>query len=219
MEQLTALRSQLSRTRTAVEQRKGELARLQLDQNRSSLELEQFLQQQQVFEQVSQLLQQTAEHAREQARANIEGLVGSTLRAVFGPGYGFRIEMSEKAGRPEADFYVLSEYEGQVLKTRPQDSRGGGVVDVLSLGLRIAMLETYRPRLQGPMVLDEPAKHVSEEYIQATADLLQRVADSFGRQVIMVTHSAHLAESGTVAYRVHLQDGRSVVSRIGKGGG
>jgi DNA repair exonuclease SbcCD ATPase subunit len=218
MERLSALRSRLSRSRTAVEQRKGELARLQLDRDRTSAELVQFLEQQQLFEQVSQLLQQTAEHAREQARANIEGLVGSTLQAIFGPSYGFRIEMTEKAGRPEAEFYVLSEYQGEMLKTRPQDSRGGGVVDVLSLGLRIAMLETYRPRLQGPMLLDEPAKHVSEEYIQATADLLQRVADSFGRQVIMVTHSTHLAESGTVAYRVHLQDKGSVVSRIGRGG-
>jgi len=219
MEQLTTLRSRLSKSRLALEQRKGELARVTADRDRCNLELAKFLEQQQVFEQVGQLLQQTAEHAREQARANIESLVSSTLQAIFGPAYGFQIEMTEKAGRPEAEFYVLSEHQGELLKTKPQDSRGGGVVDVLSLGLRIAMLETYRPRLQGPMLLDEPAKHVSDEYIQATADLLQAVADSFGRQVIMVTHSAHLAESGTVAYRVHLQDGRSVVSRIGKGGG
>jgi len=213
MDQFSALRSQLSKSRTALERRKGELVRLESDLGRARSEWDQHQAQQQVFEQVSQLLQQTAEHAREQARTNIEGLVSSTLQAIFGPGYSFCIEMTERAGRPEAEFYVVSKFEGKALKTKPQDSRGGGVVDVLSLGLRIAMLETYQPRLQGPMILDEPAKHVSEDYIHAVADLLGRVADSFERQVIMVTHSAHLAESGSVAYRVHLQEGRSVVSR------
>jgi DNA repair exonuclease SbcCD ATPase subunit len=77
----------------------------------------------------------------------------------------------------------------------------------------MAMLETYRPRLEGALILDEPAKHVSDDFLQPTAQFLKVISDFFGRQVIMVTHIAHLAETAETAYSVVLKDGQSVVTR------
>jgi DNA repair exonuclease SbcCD ATPase subunit len=213
METLEMLRSRLGRAQVALGERKGQQNRLLQDRAACQTQLDEFREHEQVFEQVIVLLQQTSEHARKQAREQIEMLVTNTLRSVFGPEYSFRIELTEKAGRPEAEFYVVSAFGSDKLETRPQDSRGGGVVDVVSLGLRIAMLETYRPRLEGALILDEPAKHVSEDFVQPTANFLKMVSDFFGRQVIMVTHNAHLAETAEVAYSVVLKDDRSVVTR------
>ncbi|HYG59977.1 MAG TPA: hypothetical protein VD902_18075 [Symbiobacteriaceae bacterium] len=213
METLEQLRSRLGRARVALGERKGQQKRLQMDRDTCAAQLAEYQDRSQVFEQVAVLLQQTSEHARKQAREQIEMLVTNTLRSVFGGDYSFRIDLTEKAGRPEAEFYVVSKYGGETLETRPQDSRGGGVVDVVSLGLRIAMLETYRPRLDGALILDEPAKHVSEDFIQPTATFLKMVSDFFGRQVIMVTHNPHLAETAEVAYSVILKEEQSVVTR------
>lgn len=215
MDTLEQLRSRLGKARVALGERKGQQNRLLRDRAACQTQLDDLREHEQVFEQVIVLLQQTSEHARKQAREQIEMLVTNTLRSVFGPDYAFKIVLTEKAGRPEAEFYVVSNYGGEPLETRPQDSRGGGVVDVVSLGLRIAMLETYRPRLEGALILDEPAKHVSDEFIQPTAQFLKTISDFFGRQVIMVTHDDHLAETAEVAYRVVLRDDRSVATRMG----
>jgi len=215
MHTLEELTARLARATRALSERRGQQHRLILDRGVCSARLDAAKEQTQVFEQVAFLLQQTAEHARVQARQRIESLVTSTLRSVFGPDYAFRIELVEKGGRPEAEFYVVSSCGGELLQTRPQDSRGGGIVDVLSLGLRIAVLQTYRPPMDGALILDEPAKHVSDEFIQPVAQFLQTVSGVFGRQVIMVTHNAHLAETAEVAYHVVLQGDRSVVSRAG----
>lgn len=214
MESVEQLRSRLGRARVALGERKGQQRRLRQELESCRNQLMAYTDQATVFEQVIVLLQQTSEHARKQAREQIEMLVTNTLRSIFGPEYSFKIELTEKAGRPEAEFYVISSQGGEPLQTRPQDSRGGGVVDVVSLGLRIAMLETYRPRLEGALILDEPAKHVSEEFIMPTAQFLKLVSDFFGRQVIMVTHNSHLAETAAVAYQVRLQEDRSVVTRV-----
>jgi len=213
MSDIQDLKSRLLKARMALSRRKGERDQLGRDLEARQAELAELQEQAAVYDQVIALLQQTSEQARAQARERIERLVTNALQSIFGPEYSFRIELTEKAGRPEAEFYVISTIGGEPVQSRPQESRGGGVVDVVSLALRIAMLETYRPKLEGPLLLDEPAKHVSDEYIQPTAAFLKTISAVFQRQIIMVTHSAHLAQTADVAYQVVLRNGRSEATR------
>lgn len=210
---LPQMKARLTQARALLSQRIGQKQRVMQDLAACRQQGDKAREEASVFERVALLLQQTADHARRQAKEQIEALVTATLRSVFGPDYAFAIELAERAGRPEAEFYVVSSVGGEPLRTRLQDSRGGGVVDIVSLGLRMAMLETYRPKLEGALILDEPAKHVSDEFIQPTALFFQQVSQGFGRQVIMVTHDAHLAETAQVAYQVVLKGDRSLVTR------
>lgn len=171
-----------------------------------------------LYAQVAALLRIAAEKAREDARQQVEMLVSDALQYVFGPHLEFRIVTQEVRGRPEAEFYVVSSYGAHRVQTRPQDARGGGVVDVVSLALRTALLLLARPPLAGPLVLDEPAKHVSEEYIANVATLLRHVSSHFGRQVIMITHNQHLAQVGDQAYLVEMEEGVSRVREVAKSG-
>jgi DNA repair exonuclease SbcCD ATPase subunit len=214
LQELSSLEPRLRAAQARLNQRKGEMRRLEQERAEAQAQLQAALTQADLLEKVSVLLSLTSQHARAQAKQQIEVLVTNTLRHVFGGPYAFKIDLVEKAGRPEAEFYVVSPGEGgQMIESRPQESRGGGVVDVVALGLRMAMLETYQPPLDGPMILDEPAKHVSEEYVAPAANFLTAISDFFGRQVIMVTHNPHLAETAGVAYNVVLRDGVSQVSR------
>lgn len=165
------------------------------------------------LQQVKILLQESSAFAREQARRQIETMVTNALQFIFGDqDMEFRVQIEEVRGRAEGEFLVVSKYGGEIpVETRPQDARGGGVVDVISLALRAALLHANRPALDGPIILDEPAKHVSEEYSRQVAEFLKQLSVAFGRQIIMVTHNQHLANTGDTAYMVEMRSGKSYV--------
>lgn len=163
---------------------------------------------------VSILFQKTSEFAREQAKNQIESLVTKCLQFIFESDIEFLIEIEEQRGKSNAEFYVINKIEDILIKTKPELSRGGGVVDIVSLALRIAFLQTHKPKIQGPLILDEPAKHVSDEYIFNVADFLKQTSELFNRQIIMVTHNHHLASIGSNAYRVDIKGSESTVTRV-----
>ncbi|MGI5838324.1 MAG: ATPase [bacterium] len=191
--------------------KKDRLDRLQSEITANAEELKVCRAKIELLEQVKIVLQSTSEYARDQARQQIELLVTHALQYVFGSGIEFSIKMNILRNRPEAEFYVISKYGSLTVENRPEDARGGGVVDVISLALRIAMLHSYQPDIDGPLVLDEPAKHVSDDYIANVAEFLRYVSQVFGRQVIMVTHNQTLTDIADKAYKVEMKEGKSRV--------
>lgn len=167
-----------------------------------------------LLEKVVILFQKTSQFAREQAKVQIESLVTKCLQFIFETNIEFLIEIEELRNKANAEFYVVSENEDTIIKTKPELSRGGGVVDIVSLALRIAFLQIHKPRIQGPLILDEPAKHVSEDYIFNVGDFLKQMSEMFNRQIIMVTHNQHLSAISNFCYQVELDGSRSFVTRV-----
>ena len=83
---------------------------------------------------------------------------------------------------------TLTGYEEDIM-----DQNGGGVVDIVSTALRLIALQTYEPVIDGPIILDEPTKMVSSEYIPTLAEFLKSAGNDFGRQIILITHNEYLA--------------------------
>lgn len=167
-----------------------------------------------LLEKVVILFQKTSEFAREQAKVQIESLVTKCLQFIFESNIEFLIELEELRNKANAEFYVVSENANTIIKTKPELSRGGGVVDIVSLALRIAFLQIHKPRIEGPLILDEPAKHVSEEYIFNVGDFLKQTSEMFNRQIIMVTHNQHLSAISNYCYHVELDGSRSFISKV-----
>jgi DNA repair exonuclease SbcCD ATPase subunit len=177
-----------------------------LDQTRQNLT---------TWEQVQVLFTKVSEYAREQLKARIEETVTAALTAVFGEGYTFRINMRQLGNQPAAEWQVVSQYGDTEVAASPEDARGGGITDVVSLALRLAMLEILKPRPEGPVIFDEPAKMVSAEYAGNLAYFLKQYAEKTERQVVMVTHNPQLAEAADKSYLVTQKDGVSEVREIG----
>jgi DNA repair exonuclease SbcCD ATPase subunit len=219
-EQLAQLETRIQQAREAWIRRKTAkdlLVKEQQELHAQALQLEQQLE---LLNKVKLLFQRSGEYARRQAKTQLETLVTNALQYVFGSSFRFEIELSPADKNPTAEFYVVTEFNGEMIRTKPQDARGGGVVDMISLALRIALLETVRPRLEGPILLDEPGKHVSEDYILPMTQFLQSVYETFDRQILFVTHNTHLTESADQAFFVRLKDGKSEVqlsSRLDNG--
>ncbi|HZG81227.1 MAG TPA: chromosome partitioning protein ParA, partial [Brevibacillus sp.] len=149
-----------------------------------------------VYDLVQILLQKTSDFARQQAKTRIEEIVTSALSVVFGKDYRFEIELDVKGNQPVAEYFLES--EGVRTQLKPPDyDRGGGVADVVSLALRLAVGELTG--VQGPLMLDEVGKHVSQEYAPNVAYFLKEYSEKFGRQIVLITHNAHLATIGDVS--------------------
>lgn len=145
-------------------------------------------------EEAQGIVQAVAQDVQQRVHRRVAALVTRCLRAVFGPGgYEFRITFERRRGRTEAR---LSLVRGD-LEVEPTEASGGGVVDVVGLGLRIACLMLSRPAGRRLLCLDEPLKHLSENYVPAARDLIEALSEELGIQILMVTHRAGL-EVGNV---------------------
>ncbi|GAF16678.1 LOW QUALITY PROTEIN: chromosome segregation ATPase [Bacillus sp. JCM 19046] len=164
------------------------------------------------YEKARILLQQSAEYARKQAKQQMETLVTNALQYVFGPLISFEIELEEHGSRAVAEMFVVSDFDGMKVKTKRKMREVGAW-----LTLRwhfVLLMETTQPRQAGPLLLDEPGKHVSGEYTHYLYEFLKSLATMFGRQIIMITHNQHLTESGDKAFVVSIRDGISDLEEI-----
>ncbi|OPJ55094.1 hypothetical protein [Alkalithermobacter paradoxus] len=163
-----------------------------------------------VFTKAKILLEESSMYAREQIKYQFEVMVTNALQFITGENIEFKIEFEQKRGRPEASFYVVTKLEdGSFIKNSPEDSRGGGIIDIICLTLKYCMLQTHNPQIEAPFILDEPAKHVSEEYINNVGRFLKEINNTFNRQIIMVTHNTHLSEISDKRYLVTMENGIS----------
>lgn len=166
------------------------------------------------LEKVMILFQKSSKYAREQGKFQIEILATKSLEYIFKKNYSFEIEISEKRNVSNAEFFIVEENENGSVKTKPEISKGGGIVDIVSLALRMSFLENYNPKVEGPLILDEPTKHVSEEYTFDVGDFLLQFSNQMKRQIIMITHNPHLASLSKNIYRVSQENGISKVEKF-----
>ena len=160
------------------------------------------------------LLQKAADFSRNQATHQIEDIVTQSIAYIMQNSSRFIVDLSEKRGLPIAEFFVESDYGEYKVKTKPEMSRGGGVVDIVSLALRIAFLENHRPKMDGPLFLDEPGKHISDDYIFNMGEFVKECSRLFSRQIIMVTHNDYLTNICDKAFRVDIRNGTSDVVEL-----
>lgn len=186
---------------------------LQKQQNELKTDIEKINKEVDILEKVLILFQKTSKYAREQGKAQIENLTTKSLRYIFDKNYQFEIDISEKRNISSAEFYVVEENENTIVKTKPEISKGGGIVDIVSLALRLSFLENTNPKVQGPLILDEPAKHVSQDYTFDIGDFLLQFSKQMNRQIIMITHNPHLASLSENIYKVNQENGISNVEK------
>lgn len=160
---------------------------------------------------VNALLQKTADHQRRIACQQIEALGTSALQYIMGSEYSLHIELVDGGRKPELEIYVATTDGTNTVRTQPQEARGGGVVDIVCLALKLVVIEVCDPKINGPIFLDEPGKHVSAAHTERLSLFLKEFVEKFGRQVILITHNADLANAADRTHKVALHEGASCV--------
>lgn len=208
------LNDRLKTLQAKLQQDRGALALLEQQRAEKQKYAAEQAGQSELLTQVKLLLARVSEAARAQVQDRTEKLVTSALQAVFGEELTFKVVLYELGGQPAARWEVESTCGTSYISVAPEDSRGGGITDVVSLALRIAVLELVHPKQTGPMILDEPGKMISAEYAANVAYWLKQYAANTGRQIILVTHNGDLADAADKTLKVAKVDGESEVSEV-----
>ena len=154
---LEELNKKLEQINSKLNIEKGKLQVISQNFENTKKELDKEIKYEDLLTKVILLFQKTATYAREQSKRQVEDLVTRCLQFIFETDIEFLIELSEKRSVPNAEFYVRSNYdEGYSIITKPELERGGGVVDIISIALRIAFIQLHKPVLQGPIILYVP---------------------------------------------------------------
>lgn len=158
----------------------------------------------------TEVIQAAIEARRQELREKVESLVTRGLRAVFGRSdLEFFFETRIHGGTVGIVPALRSRFGDREIEAGIVDGHGGGIADVISFLLRVIVLILTRPKLTPFLVLDEPFRHVSLEYLRGAATLLRELNRSGGIQFFMVTHKPDLLDAADVVYRSSNTDGKT----------
>jgi DNA repair exonuclease SbcCD ATPase subunit len=149
------------------------------------------------LEEAQIFLQTVAKATQEKIRFRLEDIINLALTAVFGTRYRFEIKFEMKRGQTEASLVV---YEGEN-ELDPMEANGGGLLDILSFTLRIALLIISKNRRV--LILDEPMKFVSADRRETCYALMERLSHELDIQIIAVTHEDAFTDKADRVYTVH----------------
>lgn len=145
------------------------------------------------------IAQAVGESIQRKAHEHVAGLVTRCLEAVFDDPYTFVIRFEKKRNRTEARPVFLRGDD----EVDPLTAAGGGVVDVAAFALRLAVLLLKHPKPRRLVVMDEPMKMLSADYVPRVAQLLQALSSELGFQFLIVTHNESLAIGKVIRIKGH----------------
>ena len=157
------------------------------------------------LQRVIAILTQTSSISRDNARSHFEKIVTNALQFVTqSTDYEFLIQEIPGRAKASYEFYIKSTVNGIECIQKPEDSNGGGFIDIISVACKYAYREIFNdPRIQCDTLLyDEPGKMISEKMSVKFAEYIKFLGSHYDRQTIMVTHNDSLANTGDLTYYV-----------------
>jgi DNA repair exonuclease SbcCD ATPase subunit len=155
------------------------------------------------------LLNDAANILKVQTQKKLEMLVTYGIQFVFGAGIEFKIEVKKGKDGPFAEFFVVTNHPNASTKCKPQYTEGGGMVDLISLVLRLTLLQLCCSHVPVPLILDEPVTNLSDDYFMSVIQLIKQLSNMFGRQIILLTHSECASEFADMSYKMDYIRGKS----------
>lgn len=146
--------------------------------------------------------QNVATEVQKQLSVKIDTIVNLGLKTIFGDEYTFKLEYVPARGKTEVEFNMYDR-DGKLID--PMLQSGGGLVDLLTLCLRIAVYNISR--VDNIICFDESMKFLSKGYREKGAELIHTLSERLGLQFIEVTHIDEFMENS---------DKKFVIKKINK---
>lgn len=146
------------------------------------------------------ILQLVAQKTQQELEYQVSEIITLALNAIFDDPYEFKIEFIVKRGKTEANIIFVRDGH----KFDPMEDTGGGVVDIASFALRIALWNLSMPKSRNTIILDEPFKHLSVQgdLQKKAGEMLSMLSKKLNIQFIMVTHNQELIQASDKVFEV-----------------
>jgi len=155
----------------------------------------------------SLFLQSLSDQTRLQVLDKISGIVTEALQTVKDKNLIFTMQLVTKANQPTLEMGILDKLSGQTYDVIT--SFGGGICDIVSLALRVALLVKWQPSLSRVLVLDEACKHVAIKDQELLSVFVRKLSEALNVQFIWISHSDILQQAAHKIFEVTKHDGLS----------
>ncbi len=211
MSDRSGLAGAVTRQRSALDRRAGQLEQLQRQISVTEIELDDLRHQAERHTRVAARLTATGEQAQETARSKVQELATRALRVIFGEQHEFVLKPGERGGQATLDLLIRSAYPDGVVETGVLEARGGGMAAVVGYVLHLVVL-LLTPGVRNILFLDETFAHVGASHEARVAEFLRQVSDRARVQQVLVTHSTVYADFADQSVRLEQGgDGVTVV--------
>ena len=155
-----------------------------------------------------EVAQEVATSTQVKIEFHISNLVTMALASVFPDPYDFRLQFVQRRNKTEADL-IFSKGDNETDDIL--NSGGGGVSDVASFALRIALWSIKKTR--STFILDEPFKFLHNPvYQEKASEMIKEISRKLGIQIIMVSDQDNIINAADKVIDVYNVDGESRIS-------
>lgn len=153
------------------------------------------------------IVQTVAETTQKRIEYHISSLVSTALAAVFPNPYTFDLKFVQRRNKTEADlvFSKNGNATSDIL-----NNGGGGVADIASLALRIAL---WSLRKTAPIfILDEPDKFIhSPIYQEKASQMIKELSSKLEFQTIIISDQSHIISAADNVINIENINGEAKV--------
>src|SRR5579863_7280649 len=181
------LTNQFNQLKTAYDQKIGKLIDAKEQLAASQAKLVELTDQEDTTLKASLFLQSLSDQARLHVLDKISGIVTDALQTVKDKNLVFTMQLVTKANQPTLEMGIIDKLSGQTYDVLT--SFGGGICDIVSLALRVALLVKWQPSLSRVIVLDEACKHVAQKDQELLAVFVRKLSEALHCQFIWISHS------------------------------
>ena len=200
--------SRLQKIREYVFQKRSERQALNNELSSVNLKLAEDESTLSLIEKSLSALQKLTDLKKKETTKKIEDIISYGLQTIFeDSSYQFKIVDSIKRKQVVYDFRVYSDAFKSEDGVSILDSRGGGVIAVVSFLLRLLLLCMVDKKAERFLALDEPFTALSKNYHENLVQVVKQITEKLGVQMLVVSHQESLDSFGDVVYELRQVNG------------
>ena len=142
-------------------------------------------------------------------RKYIERTVTLAIRSVFDRDYTFHLKFKEQRNKVECIATVKE--HGSIRD--PKADMGGGLMDIIAIGFRVALLLIENPRSRMVLWLDQPFSHCGG-LIKKAAVMVRELSRELKIQFVIITHERKLSKIADRSWLIDHDGEKSIINRI-----
>lgn len=147
-------------------------------------------------------------------KRDVENLVTMVIRSVLDQPLTFCVDFEIKRNKSECLLRVRERGNEPYV---PKEEQGGGLVDVISIALRVVFWSLQKPRSRNVFLLDEPTPNIGKgKPLRRLGNVLRELSHRLKVQFILVSHESNLIDTADRAWYVWHDGICSIVEQVDK---
>lgn len=185
-DRIATIEKNVNNLTSQLNQAKGSIDQLKKQKKTVAINIKKMEKEKERHEQAVEVLSLVQKITRDSTKNEFELLVTYALQYILDDDYKFVLELDRRGNLQELNFKIITPECPEGLELTTENS--GGILDIVSLALRVVLMEVSVPKVDGFIILDESFKHLSVKYREKACNFIGELNKSLKRQIIFISH-------------------------------